>query len=88
MEFEIRTSAAIKTYADEEGRSYASLLHDHSASMTTQLQNSMADTIKNNETFVKMLVTLMCSKKLQLTEKSYGLDPSIGLSIIIAKSQA
>ena len=73
LEFEIirRTH-----YADEESRSYTSLLDDRSASMTTQLQNSMADTIKHNDSLVKMLVTLMCSKRLKSTVKSYGLDPS------------
>ena len=73
LEFEVRrTSATI----DEESRSYASFLDDHSASMTTRLQNSIADTTNNNETLVKILVTLMCSKKLQSTVKSYRLDPS------------
>ena len=51
LEFEVRrTSATI----DEESRSYASFLDDHSASMTTRLQNSIADTTKNNETLVKI----------------------------------
>ena len=58
LEFEVRrTSATI----DEESRSYASFLDDHSASMMTRLQNSIADTTKNNETLVKILVTLMCT---------------------------
>ena len=33
-------------------------------------------TTNNNEALVKILVTLMCSKKLQSTVKSYRLDPS------------